>query len=173
MLELVTPKDDVVRKSFQLGTPERVLRVVERGGDILVHICQLECTNNAPPKQIYLKLQRWLQLCENLEVITRCVSQVNAYEPDIKLKIHLGGKQCVSVTSDVYCVDIRNHWLKDGTTLYPTRRGIALTFSQWDILQQLMPLVNEEIPELLGLVPCYNQPTHVPQACAECNENIR
>ena len=77
----------------------------------------------------------------------------------------------MSVTSGIYCVDIRYFWMdaKSGE-LKSSRKGIALKIPEWDSLKLALPLIVSALnPELSMVNRCVDQLR--PHNCYECNPN--
>ena len=67
---------------------------------------------------------------------------------------HIGGTWHVSVDSKFPTEDIRR-WYEDsraGSSLKPTRVGIALIYSNWAKLKKAIVEVENEIPPMLSLI---------------------
>ena len=97
---------------------------------------------------------------------------------------HIGGNVHVTIKRGWPYVDLREFWLPvEPTTeralppneydVRPTRKGISLTFKQWDWLVQVMLCINTLSPFIAELQPCitdhHNQMGML--RCTHCNPN--
>jgi len=97
-------------------------------------------------------------------------------QQDVKLRLHLGGNVFVSLTSGIWCVDIRQFFMPKGEEeVRPTREGIALRFGEYQKLCEIMPMLPDLIPALNSVQLCRLQDDHQNQEgamqCVECNPN--
>ena len=142
-------------------------------GEVKIHIRHYE--RERPTKNgICLSLRRWNELKLVLREIIDTVAKYEQEKAD--LKHHLGGNWHVSVTQGFPCVDIRKFWLPDGdSAIRATRKGIALKFTEFQKLVEAVPVLDQHVPELLQVNPCYKQDDHQNQlgmlGCVECNPN--
>ena len=72
--------------------------------------------------------------------------------------------------------DIRQFWLPEHTDqVQLTRKGIALKFDEFDTLIKLKAEIEQVIPELDQMQPCWMSDDHMNQEglmnCRECNPN--
>jgi hypothetical protein len=141
-----------VRSTHQLGDQDRIIRVVEKPSGVEVHL------GESPTKQIRLPLQRWKILCDLLPSIENAVGRLVAGIEEFQFREHLGKNQFVTVTSSVFCVDLRQFWVpQNETNLKPTKQGIGLRLPEFRALQQTLVSINSNIPELASVVPCREQ----------------
>ena len=71
---------------------------------------------------------------------------------------------------------MQRFYLPDNSSeLFPTRKGITLTLSEWQILKEHCDVMSSKAPELRDAVRCINREDHQNQLgaldCAECNPN--
>jgi len=72
---------------------------------------------------------------------------------------HIGGTWYISVDTKFATVDIRG-WYEDsraGTSLKPTHIGILLTYLNWEKLKKAIVKVDDEIPAMLAVSPCWHE----------------
>jgi len=84
---------------------------------------------------------------------------------------HIGGTWYVSVYSKFHTVDIRS-WYEDmraGTTLMPTRVVIVLSYYNWEKLKKAGIELDDEIPALLAVSPCWHDSQIDQMFCDECS----
>jgi len=123
---------------------------------------------------VALSIQQWLFLT-NLknEINQACTSSLEGEK--INKCWHLGGNKKVSVHSGYKKVDIRQFFLPpDDPELSPSKKGISLSFAEWEKLANILfPEVNEKVPQLKSFIPCMYTPSHATLAgrnkCPECN----
>jgi len=82
---------------------------------------------------------------------------------------HIGGTWHVSVNDKYPTVDIRR-WYEDSSgKVKPTRVGIALTHPNWDKLLTAIAKVENEIPAMLAVSPCWHDSQMDEMFCDECS----
>ena len=84
---------------------------------------------------------------------------------------HVGGTWYVLVDSKLPTVDIRQ-WYKNsraGTSLKPILVGIALTYFNWEKLKNAIIKVDDEIPALIVVSPCWHDSQSDQMFCDECS----
>ena len=126
-------------------------------------------------KAISLSLRQWQQLMEQEIDIVEAVRDHRA-DQDIHYRYHLGRNRHVQVNSGFPVVDIRQFWLPaDKTQVQPTRTGTALKFDEYETLLSIRKDIEQHIPELQNVVPCWMQEDHQriegALLCAECHPN--
>jgi len=105
------------------------------------------------------------------ELVNQCV-----HDDYVNTKFHLGNNKHVSVSSEFEKVDLRSFWLPYNTSkLKATKRGIALTFPEWERWGRITSKLTINHPTLFEYIPCYLKEDHVlndgANRCAECNPN--
>ena len=134
------------------------------------------CKDDKPVmKDFSLTLQRWQQLMSRIDDIQIAVTEHSAGK-EVHFKHHLGRNNFVQINSGFKVVDLRQFWLPDGTDrIQPTRKGIALKFDEFDTLVKLKPEIEQVMPELEHIQPCWMSDDHMNQEglmnCRECNPN--
>jgi hypothetical protein len=166
----------ITRANYQLGKYV-MIEVKDFGhGNVEVVLSQKLYINNLLTKKDYiLPLQRWQQLMFQIDDLQTAVDE-HKNGKDIHFNYHLGRNNFVQVNSGFQVVDLRQFWLPEGTDrVQPTRKGIALKFDEFDILVKLKPEIEQVIPELDQMQPCWMSDDHRNQEglmnCRECNPN--
>lgn len=150
-------------------------------GELLIHVRVYERRLDGsifPTKRgIALGLQRWKKLEQcSVSDVDRCIREYREGK-DVKYMFHLGGNYHVSVKSGFPCVDIRSWFLPENSdNICATRKGISLTFEQFDKLKGAMVVVREFLgKELEDIIFCENSDDHQNQEgalrCRECHPN--
>ncbi len=126
-------------------------------------------------KEFELTLHRWQQLTWCIGDIEESIKE-HTDGKDVHYSYRLGANVHVQVNSGFKVVDIRKFWLPEGRTkVCPTRKGIALKFDEFDALVKLKAEIEQVIPELNEVQPCWMDSDHMNQlgalACPECNPN--
>ena len=80
----------------------------------------------------------------------------------------------MSVSTGIYCIDIRKFYVPYGEQdVKPTRRGLALRLHEWPQMKKIVDSINAEHPSLGTALPCYMSDDHQNQQgmleCRECN----
>ena len=164
------------RATYQLGKYVTV-EVKDYGNkNIVVVLSQSIYINNLLTKKDYiLSIKRWQQLMWHLDEIQQAVTD-HKEGKDVHFKYHLGRNNFVQVNRGFKVVDVRQFWLPEGKTeIHPTRRGIAIKFDEFDTLIKLKAEIDQMIPELDQVQPCWLDNDHMNQlgalSCGECNPN--
>lgn len=156
---LVTPKtfkDNVEICRLHLGD-ERYVVVKPFAGKIQVHIRLYEVGFRGPyptKKGVALNLEMWKKLEERyVEDIDEAVKLFANKEIEVETRIHIGSNFHVSVKKPFARVDVRRWFLSDDAKeIVPTRKGISLTFEQWDHVKNAMKLVRQLLSDELEKV---------------------
>jgi hypothetical protein len=87
---------------------------------------------------------------------------------------HIGGGWHVSVTTGIWCVDIRKFYEQPGQLQpKPTRTGLALRLHEWATLKDAVKNLHSIYPDLATTVPCYLNLDHAiidnVLQCLECS----
>ena len=85
----------------------------------------------------------------------------------------IGSGYYVSLSTKIYCIDIRRFFLPYGETdVKPAHQGIALRLCEWDGMK-IVYAINNAYPSLGTALPCYLADNHQNQIgalqCRECN----
>lgn len=154
---------------FALGR-QRYLQIKEWNGQKTLDI-RIWDNDKIPSKVgISLPLLRLQSICHNVQTIDDAMRQSeNGQKVDFRL--HIGNKDFVCINSDYPCINIRRFWFPaDQTTLTPSQKGITLNRGEWDNFMGFLTEVEDRVPELQGMIPCYR--THQNQegmwTCSEC-----
>jgi len=127
---------------ISLGDRDIFVNVCEFQGEILVHLRQYERENDKlfPTKKgIALKVKEWRLLKTNMPKVNK---ELKKFKKDSKfestLKVDLGSRNIALTVSDFkgsIKVHIRKYFIYEDKLL-PTKTGIALTPSEWDVLKK-------------------------------------
>lgn len=176
--ETVSENDERCR--WHVGD-ERYVVVKPFKGELKVHIRQYEKGDNGlfpTNRGIALNLEKWKKLEELYsEEIDQSVAQFRNATEEVDLMQHLGSNYYVSVKRPVARVDIRRWFLPpNASEIKPTRKGISLTFQQWNHVKGAMKLIKQLLTkELDEIVYCEYSNDHQNQmgffTCANCNPN--
>lgn len=87
---------------------------------------------------------------------------------------HFGGGWYVSVSTGIWCVDLRQFYLNEKSEIKPSKQGLALRISEWNTLMNLLPLIMSFDVDLLAVCPCSMREDHLNDrnivlACRECS----
>jgi hypothetical protein len=113
---------------------------------------------------------RWACLISFLTEVDNAVSKLRSRQY-VDLKMHIGGGFYLSVSTGVWCVDIRRHFQDVGGDLRPTRNGVALRLHEYDALKSHLDDINTRFPSLADALPCYLRTDHSNHLdCFSCKE---
>ena len=84
---------------------------------------------------------------------------------------HMSGMWHVSVDSKFTTVNVRRSYedSRAGSSLKPTRVGIALTYFNWEKLKKAIIEVEDKIPAMLAVSPCWHESQIHQMICHECS----
>ena len=87
---------------------------------------------------------------------------------------HFGGGWYVSVSTGIWCVDLRQFYCNEKSEIKPSKQGLALRISEWNTLMNLLPLIMSFDVDLLAVCPCSMREDHLNDrnivlACRECS----
>ena len=80
-------------------------------------------------------------------------------EEDVNLRVDIGGKWYVTMTSGMKCVDIRRWIVRDGHE-FPSRTGMALRFAEWEMFKKRVKTIHSVRADIAAVVQCYMQGDH-------------
>ena len=82
--------------------------------------------------KLIMRAKELFQIVNTIDVNVKNLKNRKQFE---SLFYHIGGNVHVSVTSGIYCVDIRHFWMDAiSGELKPSRKGIELKIPEWDII---------------------------------------
>ena len=172
---------DTIRSTYKLGRFVTV-NVKDYGhGNVeivfqqSVYVSNFRSGDKPVIKEFALTLQQWQQLMDRLQDIEKAVTDHKTAKM-VQFRYHLGRNRYVQVNSGFKVVDLRVFWLPEGKSdVQPTRRGISLKFEEFDSLVKLKAEIEQVIPELNTIQPCWMGSDHMNQlgalSCSECNPN--
>lgn len=117
-------------------------------------------------------MARWVAFTRECMDILQAIHDIKQGDRQAKFSTHVGGGLHVKVNPRYKCVDLRHYFCaeEDGQ-MYPTKRGIILTFDQFAKLEAAHEQILLAHPEVEDIQPCYmshdNQMAYV--ECKECN----
>lgn len=144
----------------------RVLETKNNGSGTIVVIRDI--TNG---KSVEIPAGRWTSFILHTTEIDEAVKQLRE-KKNVHYKEHFGGGYYVSVTTDVWCVDIRRFYSSADSEIKPTKDGIGLRLREWTELQEnVIPQLMIAVPDLLAALPCFCGDDHYgPSANLQCLE---
>jgi hypothetical protein len=160
---------------IHLGNSRYLTKSVYRDQE-KIHIREYnESTGNRIPtkKGVTFNLKRFASFMHKMDQINDQVEKL-VIGDDVDYKVHLGGGIFTTVKSGYKCVNIRKYFLPmNCSEPIPTRMGISLRLGEWDKLKEAVLELCFIEPELINVVPCYNEITHMNLLfaieCRECN----
>ncbi len=141
-------------------------------GTTYIHIRELYRDNARPTRNgITLTLQRCNELYSILPEVVIHIDQIRRSEPTFYRR-HLGGNWFVTMETGYNTLDIRKFWRPDNeTSIRATRKGVSLTFNQFEELKNGLQILDTFVPELNLVIPCYLSSQHLRDLCKECSPN--
>ena len=124
------------------------------------------------PVGVALTPSRFAMLSMIQDDVSERVDQLNK-PGEFEYKAHLGGGFYCTVKSGFYSVHLRKYFVPDDKQYpIPTKKGIALSLSEWRKLIVHLKTIREEHPELSNAIPCHLDVFHSNQevafSCMEC-----
>ena len=87
---------------------------------------------------------------------------------DFRYCQHYGGGWQASITSGIWCVDLRRFYMNQSNQIRPTRHGIGLRLHEWQTLKKLIDRLLELAPEQDYTVGCFHVHLDDWFQCQEC-----
>jgi len=130
-------------------------------------------------QKLTLSLQKWKQLTKDSNSILLAIDGINEESFGYESEWCLGGNFYVTLHKSIQetshlsaIVDIRKRTKIHGEII-DSDEGILLTYSEFRQLMKLTNIVEQLIPELVNLRPCWEGDDHYNQmgalTCPECN----
>jgi hypothetical protein len=132
--------------------------------------------DEARDKFTVLNFQKFVKILLNVTEIDNAILKLKNYQP-VNERFEIGGNWAVKITGGISCVDIRR-WYYEGQdqTPHPTRDGIALRLTEWNMFKKHIPTIQTHRADIAAVVPCYLREDHYNQDgamnCCECNPCI-
>jgi hypothetical protein len=126
-------------------------------------------------KGITLTMDQWKRLVTYH--IDSVLEKTEEYGDATDVQIHLGSNTYVTLKGDYKCVNIRKWFMpEDEEELRPTRKGIALNFTIFSMLQEVVPTINAALGDAyISTELCEHSDSHNNQMgmlrCKTCNPN--
>jgi hypothetical protein len=154
-------------KKYALGE-NRFLLVKKNGEDYCISI-----TDTKTQKSAEFSVARWASFTRCFDSIDENVNGIRERK-NIVYSNHIGGGWHVSVTTGIWCVDIRKFYQDFASgQLKPTKTGIALRLHEWATLKDAVANLHTLYPDLATTIPCYLALDHadmeVMLQCRECS----
>jgi hypothetical protein len=126
---------------------------------MLVGKSELIIRDECSHKFASLTLQRSARLRAIIPDIDQAIGQILKQEKGISYRRHIGGRWFVSVSSGVWCVDIRKYLniVKDDPDeldIRPTRCGIGIRLSEWSSMKEAMEAIYAIRPDIAETMSC-------------------
>ena len=164
--------------SMDIGS-NRITKVVHWNDSNLINFAVYEKDDisgaiHKTQKEIFLTLERYKVLCQFSDLIDNAVVKLENLKP-VKFRHHLGGHFYVSVTQNIFCVDVRKFYFDQKRRMVkPTKQGIAFKLKEWKNFVQSMAEINMSLP-LDNVLTCIENPDHAnvmaAMECTECHPN--
>jgi Transcriptional Coactivator p15 (PC4) len=112
-----------------------------------------------------LTFKRWKVLRDEISDIDAAIRKVVLTRDNVQYRCHLGMTWFVTITSGVWCVDIRKYYKTEAGRLddhsidviRPTKIGISVQFQEWWSLKEAMNAVNDARPDIACVEQCFHQ----------------
>jgi hypothetical protein len=152
-------------KKYTLGE-NRFLFVKKNGDDYCISI-----TDTKTHKSAEFSVARWAVFTRCFETIDENVTGIRE-KKNIAYFNHIGGGWHVSITSGIWCVDLRKFYEDLGSCqIKPSKTGIALRLHEWATLKDAVANLHTLFPDLASAIPCYMGLDHANlEAVIRCNE---
>jgi hypothetical protein len=154
-------------KKYVLGV-NRFLIVKKINDDYCITI-----TDTKTHKTAEFSAVRWPSFTRYIDVIDENVKELRERK-NVDYLNHIGGGWYVSITTGIWCIDIRKFYEQHGQLQpKPTRIGIALRLHEWATFKDAVTKLHTDFPELAAMIPCYLNLDHAivenVLQCPECS----
>ena len=152
-------------KQYVIGE-NRILTIRKCGEDYTIYIGDTKTENG-----IEFSPQRWACFLLNIQDINDKVSDLREKKA-VDYCLHIGAGWHVSVSTGVWCVDLRKFFVPYGQpNPKPTRRGIGLRLKEWETLKTVATQLQDDFPAVGLTQPCYLSIDHANLECyLQCPE---
>ena len=154
-------KEDIVQdamgiSSIPLKVPlggGRYAELTEWNGSKRIDLRFWESETVPTKNGVSLNFCQWKILCNATEVVDDLFRRIRDGEP-VDYRYHLGDDVYVILKAPYPTIHVRKHFVPEGEwTLQPTKRGVTLSWFEWQELKKTIPLFEEREPELKTLIP--------------------
>jgi Transcriptional Coactivator p15 (PC4) len=83
---------------------------------------------------------------------------------------HFGGGWYASVSTGIWCVDLRQFYRNEKLEIKPTKQGLALRISEWNTLVNLLPAIMSFDEDLLAVCSMREDHLNDPNIVLGCRE---
>ena len=113
-------------------------------------------------------------ILHNIETVEHALVKIMKGEPDVDIKIHIGGSYYMSCNSPYRSVGIRMWKTGSNGELFPTKVGLTLNSKEFQEFSKYGNKNFSDRMELFTYIPCLLQPDregHNKFTCVECMES--
>jgi hypothetical protein len=149
-------------KKYTLGE-NRFLFVKKNGDDYCISI-----TDTKTHKSAEFSTASFVRTIDTIDENVKGIRE----RKNIAYSNHIGGGWHVSVSTGIWCVDLRKFYedLATGQPK-PSKTGIALRLHEWGTLKDAVTNLHNLFPDLASAIPCYLALDHANlEAMLLCNE---
>jgi len=115
-------------------------------------------------KEAFFTGKRFAFLMMKMEDINREVSKAIDGKC-IDTRLHIGGAWHISLTHGIRCVDIRKFFKDSQGNIRPTKRGISLSYSEWNTLMNVAARIESELDAFKAISSCWHDSQIELQRC--------
>ena len=112
-------------------------------------------------------------MLEQVAYVDDALEKIVKKTEDVQLQQHIGVGWHVSVTSGIFCIDIRRLYVAVDGKVKPIREGFAFRIRERGRFKQLIEVIKQQNQKLAKAQPCWTQTDHYTQEgaiqCPECN----
>ena len=141
---------------------ERRMLTIDSDYDIIIS------DNKDNTKEAFFTGKRFALLIMKMPDINREVTKAKD-EKYVDTRLHIGCAWYLSITSGFHCVDIRKFFKDSEGNIRATKRGISLSYSEWDRLMNVATRIENEIEAFKAISNCWHDSQIELQHCRECN----
>ena len=148
-----------MERSFDVGVNRKLDITLD--GSVLIKDTQTSA------EAVFTKV-RWSTFIGLVNEIDSEVKKLKENVDDFRYSQHYGGGWQVSVTSGIWCVDLRRFFMTQTGQIRPTRHGIGLRLHEWKTLKNLIDRLTELVPEQDYTLGCFHLGLENWFQCEEC-----
>ena len=153
-------------KSYKINVT-RVLQVRDTEEDVII-IKDLQNSAEA----VFTKVRWSIFLCW-INSIDAEVKKLKENKSEFRFCQHYGGGWKASVTSGIWCIDLRHFYVNKDGEEKPSRHGIGLRVHEWEKLKCIIEQIRADYPELYAVNGCDHNDLVDWLNCAECIPFVR
>ena len=165
--------NSVIKKTYHLGGTKYMVLFGQQGMNEEIHLKEWD-EEKVTREGVRLNISRFIMILHNIETVEHALVKIMKGEPDVDIKIHIGGSYYMSCNSPYRSVGIRMWKTGSNGELFPTKVGLTLNSKEFQEFSKYGNKNFSDRMELFTYIPCLLQPDregHNKFTCVECMES--